>query len=59
VPGYILSPESRDDLREIRDYLASKRRAGETRRLLRPFRRVPLSLHPPYAPALMQPVVAG
>jgi uncharacterized protein (DUF433 family) len=24
VSGYILSPESRDDLREIRDYLASQ-----------------------------------
>ena len=24
MPGYILSPESRDDLREIRDYLASR-----------------------------------
>jgi antitoxin ParD1/3/4/toxin ParE1/3/4 len=24
VPGYVLSPESKDDLREIRDYLASQ-----------------------------------
>jgi toxin ParE1/3/4 len=24
VPGYVLSPESREDLREIRDYLASQ-----------------------------------
>jgi plasmid stabilization system protein ParE len=31
VPGYVLSPESKDDLREIRDYLA--RQAG--RRLAR------------------------
>ena len=26
MPGYILSPESKDDLREIRDYLASRGR---------------------------------
>lgn len=24
MPGYLLSPESKDDLREIRDYLASR-----------------------------------
>lgn len=24
MPGYVLSPESKDDLREIRDYLASQ-----------------------------------
>lgn len=24
MPGYVLSPESRDDLREIRDYLAGQ-----------------------------------
>ena len=24
MPGYVLSPESKDDLRELRDYLASR-----------------------------------